>query len=682
MSGNPENSNEDANGNIRLQNRVSTNSFTDLSGMYKFALREIIESKRHFAKIQLIIFYFRYKKLKKIPFKELNSININKQISPELKILKDIWKPENLSKKLRFLLGKEEKFSQLIDCISYSIIPSLFCMFLEEETFELFTPFIQNLNKNKGDAFNLQKLFSRPLFVSPHFLRFTRQVFYPLLRPFYANNLTFNAEQHVEKLREQIIKSIYANIDFCPLYIHQFLSKIQSDDQLLKGVMKESFFDSLIEFPALFQTIDPWLINSPQENSKIIEILKATIDDGFIQKVTNIFIDPKSFEGRVFSFEEMFAFIQDNKIIDNIDKFVTKKFERYSLNNITDPEKNIIDEIVEKKFESYELYNFKFDHEIQNTSQYERTTIKNDSKESFHDFDRTTILLNILLTQDIQVAPSIPDGVYKLIKSKYVSDFFHFATDFRQKSKLIVGNYGFGIILMQRYFSKIKFNSYMIYRSDLKKYDDLINNYLMIHFKEVAQFVIERINRSNSKLKPFISEIIDGLGDALNDDSIRLRNIFLENNDPISKLLYMKRIISNKMFFAVLKNKVDTDELTFDDYTCIYLLIFAYTNPRRMVSNLVFISEFFFDKVSISLTNLRDEFYANFVSTLSLLSTCVDFFIDFNQLKRFSIDHGSQDSSSFLENRKNDIKMFRIYFKILLNEKIDSKEKKLLHAQL
>ena len=276
-------------------------------------------------------------------------------------------------------------------------------MFINEDSFNLYINFINNLNGKKNDGFILQQIFSRPLFIFPNFIQFIKKVFYPLLKPFYASQIIFESDKIIKKLKNDIINSVLTNILLCPFCIHLFLKKFRNDKNNLENLIFKCFFEPLIQFPSLYQIIDPWVTDSISENDKIIHILKKTIDVELIESIIQILLDDKNFQMKKFPFSNDGLIIQGCKIINNIDDIAIDHFSQILLNDGIE-KISIIEDIKNHNLEKYELMQFKFAEEFYNISFNNNDNKNNHFNKIVNDIfnndniddelDDTTILLN------------------------------------------------------------------------------------------------------------------------------------------------------------------------------------------------------------------------------------------------------------------------------------------------
>ena len=549
-------------------------------------------------------------------------------------------------------------------------------MFLEQKSFDSYLDFIAELIRTENDPILLQNLFLRPLFVTPNFLSFTKSVFYPLLKPFFTGIIKFDKELHVDKLRQDIITSISENISLCPNNILFFIKKFENKFNFLKEVIKFCFIDQLIEYPSLFQAIDPWLFFS-EKNKEICELLRDTIDDGLIENIIKIFTSDPCFQSlRPFTFDGKFEFIQKSKIISNIDEFAVKK-----IYGIVDEEreiKEIIDDIINKNFEEYDVFLFKFEGEASKQSpkdEYKNVKYFDNEEKNVDRFDMTTLLLNTVFTKDMrpELAKSIPQMVAKVNFEKEERKFKLKAEKFIKNYQSTIGTFSSEIIFSQFYYSKIKFYDYLCYRQDLQVYDKIIFDFLLIGFDQVITEIFKIIDTSRSVIKPVFQSIVRNDLNQMKKYAVGLKEAFLENTDPLSKMMHIKSVVEEtfSVFFSI-----NLDKLSDEDFILAYMLIFAYANPPRFVSNLVFIYDFSYENNNNS--KALDALYCELTTQYSVVLTQLFSFVkcgfNFTVLRScMKKNEGRNDSSSQLEWRAG-LKKVVIYTKILLNENINKSE--------
>ena len=92
--------------------------------------------KQYYTKVMLILIQ---KQIEIIPFKEKSKFFRYQNIVSTIN-MNEIFNPTKLSETLRFFktTERQQKYSILIDIISFSIIPSIFCMFINEDSFNLY----------------------------------------------------------------------------------------------------------------------------------------------------------------------------------------------------------------------------------------------------------------------------------------------------------------------------------------------------------------------------------------------------------------------------------------------------------------------------------------------------------------------------------------------------------------
>lgn len=617
---------------------------------YKNAIlfQEIKNLKHYYSTLSLIHIH---KELKKIPFTNINSFYSDQPISKVQ--MNDSMNHHNISKTFQFLKKNEQKYMDLINVISFSLIPSIFGMFVDKEYFESYYTFIIELNSEMNDDFLLQQYFSRPLFVFPAFIQFIKTVFYPLLRPFTTNQIIFDCQKHANGLKQNILDSMISNIYLCPFCIHYFITKF-NDKQFVLRLIKGCFFEPLILFPELYQIVDPWIIISEVENEKVTNILKDIIDDDLIGKTIDIICNPNIFKKKVFPFENNRDVIHHNKIIDNIDQIIINHVVQILLYK---DETSIIDKIKNEKLNDYKLFRFLFTKEFINKKSKSTSFNEISIKKDYFELDETTILLNLLYSKEIIIKRNkhILKSIFNMNKDKLKKKSQNYVADLIKHTKELIGDAYSKYIFTQCYYSNIKFYIYLRFRHDLVIHDNLIQQILATNFHSISEEIYQIIVKDNSKIRPYIDLLIENDISLLNFHGLQLKNAFRENTDHISKLFNVKKIINEilVMFF-----KFEVNELKEKELSLILCYILAYVIPPNLVSNIVFMSEFSFEE-----EKPRDKYLSCLAEAIEILFSFEGFKIDISSFMKFYI--------KTKQTSKNIITLFNEYCKkLFLTEEI------------
>lgn len=317
----------------------------------------IAQYKQYYMQI-LLIYILTNNAKNKVPFESFNSL-LTKECKDSKEIIGKEFNYKNLPELLVFLNKKGDK--DLIDIMTFSFIPSLFTVFIEEEKFKSFIEFINLLPPD------LQPLYSRSLFLSPLLVKFFYITFYNNLKPFYegsistfANNLNSN---QIHFLSNQILESIKSNIKLIPSYIEIFLKSFD-DLETRKRILKEALFDPLIEHPEIFIVVDFYNAENPLTSSHINRILKQIISEDFITDFDKIIIENNSFYHLFLNKQYIDSYhkqLRDHIILSNIDQITMDFCLSYKKNKGKTNNKKIYKIIEGMKLKDYLLYNYGFE---------------------------------------------------------------------------------------------------------------------------------------------------------------------------------------------------------------------------------------------------------------------------------------------------------------------------------
>ena len=241
-----------------------------------------------------MLYYFRMLSInnKKVNANKLNSIlqDINQKNPPQLSFDKDNQCMSDFILPLfRFILDNLESFSQfcvhyihlnpdLIDELTYSLIPGLFQYLWCEESMNSFISFIKNVFKiDKRIGYKL----SRVAFMNPEFLSFLDIVFSDsqdqLTEVFNTINNVSQNKNKIQDFTNKFIQSFQDNIEFCPKFIRELIEIADFSDNFINEAFLQQFFASLVH--------NELFLPSSKQNLQIISRL-AALDD--FTKLSNI----------------------------------------------------------------------------------------------------------------------------------------------------------------------------------------------------------------------------------------------------------------------------------------------------------------------------------------------------------------------------------------------------------
>lgn len=336
-----------------------------INNLTKVTLEQSINDKYHYSRILIMKILNKSRKKEKLPIKSFDATLLKN----EEQILPASLNYDNLTTTINTLKEQKTYFANLIDIIAFNLIPSLFFMFSEENSFDIFIEFIMGLSSNEDD-FDFQLLMSRSIFVSPSFLQFTYNVFYPIFKPpdhdlisLYNISLSDN---YIPKFQKRIIDSIKANISTCPITIIKFLKTLKAKSkQTAVTILRKCIFDPIIANPSLFLTNDIWCSDYQDENNKISSILKESLTDDLINQIDEIMESNNSYFDPFYNkkgIEIGCNFIIYHKLIDMIDILSINQIQSILEGN--KPSTDIIESIYNSNFEEFSLFSSHFEGEI------------------------------------------------------------------------------------------------------------------------------------------------------------------------------------------------------------------------------------------------------------------------------------------------------------------------------
>lgn len=245
-----------------------------------------------------------------------------------------------------------ESVKTLTDFITYSIIPSLYLMFIEYDSFDLFCKFINSLKESHLNAeinVPIHYTLSRSLFVSPMFIKFIRQTLYQCLKSFHENRFTADSDSVKGSLQKNIMKSFSENLCFIPSYMIIFFKKLNDTSNFLK----ESLFEPMFDNPENYL-----IINNPETDfvdnmNDFKAILKSAFTPDFIDEIAGMIDSCSDSEKALFipkkeGNEQSEVF---KKVINSFDK------DAFSLiQQLVEPEDNENDNSNDPKIDPIDLF--------------------------------------------------------------------------------------------------------------------------------------------------------------------------------------------------------------------------------------------------------------------------------------------------------------------------------------
>lgn len=328
-----------------LEELFNQNFLQDFKEKY---MEQMIQEKHYYARV---LFMLYSSEIKKLPFKNPNAFYLD-NTQPKIEEIPEKFEiaPKNGTESNFSLLIKKLEINNcldsiMIDIITFSLIPSLYFMFLEEDSINSFCNMILSLQSyynNKDITRKLHYKLARSLFISPMFLFFIRRVMHNILQPMFDNPFLNNNDRSKKIIQQQIKSSFSDNICMIPSYIQVFLNQVKDTFNFLK----ECLFLPIINNPALFLVID---VISESESSlqmkKYSDILNLIFDDQLIQEISQIIVQNKDSENSHFIYENknnIGKLESGIKIIDSVDLYAFHLIEKYIknedyTNNVNNP---------------------------------------------------------------------------------------------------------------------------------------------------------------------------------------------------------------------------------------------------------------------------------------------------------------------------------------------------------
>ena len=271
----------------------------------KVFLDQMVGDKQYY----LQIFFMNYfKKVNKLPFTNKEALLLTNRDGKSLIIEKkgegneeripeifSIYEGNVFLKTLIKLLNAKILSSEstpdstkiLTDYVTYSLIPSLYLMFIESKSFNLFCKLICQLKKSYEDktiSDPFHYTLSRSLFVSPLFLKFIHQTIYPNIKYIYESHFPINYEQYRTSSQEKMLESFKSNLCFIPSYIPKFLREVKDT----KNFLVESLFKPMFENPEQFLIIDIYHTDYDDIINEIKNILQLIFTPNLIDHISQI----------------------------------------------------------------------------------------------------------------------------------------------------------------------------------------------------------------------------------------------------------------------------------------------------------------------------------------------------------------------------------------------------------
>lgn len=357
-------------------------------------LRQSISDKHYYTRILSLLYYFKENKfiLPDSKVLLLENVSVEKKAIPQIfSIYKDSGEI-NLLNTIEDLSNANALTPILIDLLTYSIIPSIYVMFLENKTFDLFCDLItalkeyndngqiKKIKKNEKEI-SLHYYLSRSLFISPMSLGFIRRIMYPFLQPFYNGQLT---EDYIDNFlvdaQNKLLQSFKENMCFIPSYIQMFFQRMNDT----KNFLIECVFNPMCENPEIFLIIDNSITDFEDKMNAIKYILKSIFTEKIIDKIAELINASKYSEKSLFIHEEKKKTNLQKayqKVVNSIDFYVfekiTKFVEELNTQNSQDNNDNMIDLIGSLNISNIQIYSSYFDNEIikEKTVIYEQTQL-------------------------------------------------------------------------------------------------------------------------------------------------------------------------------------------------------------------------------------------------------------------------------------------------------------------
>lgn len=322
---------------ISKNTKLSKYTNEDLTSQsQKIFFDQIIRDKHHYLRMMLQEMYNKPEMAGKL--ENLFNYYSQNDINPKIEKLPQNLFPHSASETFEsFFSIMENNDSVLLDIISFSTIPSLFSMFCDKGNFGSFTDFIGSLKHD------LRLKFSRSLFVSPLFLNFTHQAFYPVLRHFYNSrspylNDELFLQQNIPIIQRNILESTKKNITYLPFYINTFFKTMENAYRLDSiTFLKENFITQMIKNPSMFLIIDPWASENKEFNDWTSKILKLVFNEDTINSIFEIFLRGKDFyDSMIDTAQEEFKYYSYYSIVDSIDLVIFSLLIKKNGTNISD----------------------------------------------------------------------------------------------------------------------------------------------------------------------------------------------------------------------------------------------------------------------------------------------------------------------------------------------------------
>lgn len=648
--------------------------------------QELIKYKNYYS---AIFFMNSYVKEKKSLFNSTQLIfDTNKQIP-------DIFETEWKNDKSNFLetILKLEKNKALspafIDFITYSIIPSLYYMFIDDKSFDLFCNLIKSLKlyyENGEIEMPLHIIFSKSFFVSPIFLEFIRDVIYQIFMPFYNEQKSTNFDNIIhnyqKSLQDKILQSFDENISFFPSIVSEFFQKIGDIKPFLVGCL----FKPLIENPAIFLVVDSWITDFEDKMDDIRKLLQSVFTDELIERISqlisknilliqsynsydiNQIIDYKIFNSidhnAIILINEFLEKLENkngndnggkNKKIDVVDSlnnidykicllYCKKHKDEQVENQQNDYFTNLLISIpplpptidqssealtktsflkIFKDSLTYEDDPFKFANSkilidllerdimkssddikiiiekvpnlvFKNTELQKREILNKMTNKSEKNFkcaskaiNLNEILYNTIITrlihppQNILNRISSPRFKFDILTDpiKACNQFLEYCENQIKNTKEMIRTTP--QIFFHRFYHQLSFADFCAYRTDLVKYD-LIMQDIFTKYTSLLNIKYNDILKQKA-IHNLISHI-----DLLSDFYFQLNKVFEYNSDPLNKLEEINEVMTKMVHFFENNFRSDGE----NDIFPFRIISFAFANPPRFISNLIYILEY------------------------------------------------------------------------------------------
>lgn len=322
-------------------------------------IQQNIKFKQYYAVISMIYLLEKCEQ-KRLPFANVKSF-CTKKFEPTSKNIENEWGFENVLQKLILLNGNEGKYKDLIDLVTFSLVPSLSLEFLEANSINKFIEFVGKLPPT------LQPLLSRSIFVSPFFLQFIHLIFYYDLKPFYEGIFTacfpYYNNSFQKNIQNKFLASIKLNIHLLPSYISLFLNSFKNIRQR-ELILKQAFFHQIIKYPAMFSIVNHHICENEDQYLAVSNFLKQLFTDDFIHEFDQIIISSIFFKDTFLNqqySDKYYSSFKNCKIFSNIDEFIMEEINAIDT-KLTNNEANydIYELIKGKKIQNYYLFRGKY----------------------------------------------------------------------------------------------------------------------------------------------------------------------------------------------------------------------------------------------------------------------------------------------------------------------------------